>query len=80
MAFKGADAKMSVVIGAMAVSDLVKSTPRPQGHGTQTNPETLPYCSTLAHAFDTLIMMAIMSILIIHGASLELAVPACCNS
>jgi hypothetical protein len=31
MAFKGADAKMSVVIGAMAVSDLVKSTLGPKG-------------------------------------------------
>lgn len=31
MNFKGADAKMSVVIGAMAVSDLVKSTLGPKG-------------------------------------------------
>ena len=29
--FKGSDAKMSIIIGAMAVSDLVKSTLGPKG-------------------------------------------------
>ncbi len=31
MDFKGSDAKMSIVIGAMAVSDLIKSTLGPKG-------------------------------------------------
>jgi T-complex protein 1 subunit beta len=29
--FKGSDAKMSIIVGAMAVSDLVKSTLGPKG-------------------------------------------------
>jgi hypothetical protein len=49
MDFKGSDAKMSIVIGAMAVSDLIKSTLGPKGMVSQLDEQQQQQHSTWRH-------------------------------